>query len=188
MASDDGAVWITYNGQVYNFKQLREQLKKSGHSFSSSSDTEVVLKSYLEWGIDGFAKFTGMFALGIWDGRRNELILARDPIGIKPLYYHFSQGTLVFASELKALMAFKTLKRDIDPEAIPLFLHYQYIPTPKTIFKNTYKLTPGHYLVYNEKNLISVCLLLSNDIRNFTKVWYSWFQASKTGNIICGIC
>ena len=77
MASDDGAVWMSYNGQVYNFKRLRGQLKKKGHSFRSNSDTEVVLKSYLEWGIDGFKKFTGMFSLAIWDGRKGELILAR---------------------------------------------------------------------------------------------------------------
>lgn len=155
MASDDGAVWISYNGQIYNFKQLRGQLEKRGYSFRSISDTEVVLKSYVEWGIDSFTKFTGMFALAIWDGRRSELIVARDRIGIKPLYYYYRDGTLVFASELKALMAFEPFKRDIDPEAIPLFLHYQYIPAPRTIFKDTYKLHPGHYLIFNGRDLIS---------------------------------
>lgn len=155
MESEDGKVCITYSGEIYNFRQLRHILQQKHYHFKGNSDTEVILKSYLEWGIDSFSNFTGMFALAIWDGRTNELILARDPIGVKPLYYHFSQGTLVFASELKALMAFKSFKRDIDPEAIPLFLHYQYIPTPKTIFKNTYKLTPGYYMVYNGDNLIS---------------------------------
>ncbi len=155
MASDDGKVWISYNGQVYNFMQLQGQLKKRGHSFRSNSDTEVVLKSYVEWGVDCFRKFFGMFAIAIWDGRRGELILGRDRIGIKPLYYHFRDGTLVFASELKALMAFESFKRDIDPEAIPLFLHYQYIPAPRTIFKDTFKLQPGHYLRFNGRDLIS---------------------------------
>jgi len=155
MASHNGRVWISYNGQVYNFKQLRGQLKKRGHSFTSNSDTEVVLKSYLEWGIHGFIKFEGMFALAIWDGRSGELILARDRIGIKPLYYSYRDGTLMFASELKALMAFERFVRDIDPEAIPLFLHYQYIPAPRTIFKDTYKLHPGRYLIFNGRDLIS---------------------------------
>lgn len=155
MGSDDGTVWIVYSGEVYNFKVLRQKLEEKGHSFKSNSDTEVVLKSYLEWGKDCFSNFIGMFAFAIWDGRKGELVLARDRFGIKPLYYHFSRGNFLFASELKALMAFKSFKRDIDLEAIPLFLHYQYIPTPKTIFKDTYKLTPGHYLIYNGKNLIS---------------------------------
>jgi asparagine synthase (glutamine-hydrolysing) len=155
MRSDDETVWIVYSGEVYNFKRLRQKLEEKGHSFKSNSDTEVVLKSYLEWGKDCFSKFIGMFAFAIWDGRKGELVLARDRLGIKPLYYHFSQGNFLFASELKALMAFKSFKRDIDLEAIPLFLHYQYIPTPKTIFKDTYKMTPGHYLIYNGINLTS---------------------------------
>jgi len=153
MASDDMKVWISYNGQVYNFRELRRNLADKGHSFRSDSDTEVVLKSYLEWGIGGFKKFFGMFALAIWDGRTGELILARDQIGIKPLYYSYSGGNLIFASELKALMAFKSFTRDIDPEAIPLFLHYQYVPAPRTIFKNTYKLAPGHCLRFNGREL-----------------------------------
>ena len=155
MGSDDGTVWIVYSGETYNFKKLRKKLEEKGHFFKSNSDTEVVLKSYLEWGKDCFSGFIGMFAFAIWDGRKRELILARDRLGIKPLYYYFSEGNLLFASELKAIMAFKPFKRDIDPETIPLFLHYQYIPTPKTIFKNTYKLTPGHYLVYNGDDTIS---------------------------------
>jgi asparagine synthase (glutamine-hydrolysing) len=155
MASEDGLVCISYNGQVYNFKHLRGRLVKEGHSFRSNSDTEVVLKSYLEWGIDAFTKFFGMFAFAIWDGRTGELILARDQIGIKPLYYTYSDGTLLFASELKALMAFDTFRREIDPEAIPLFLHYQYIPAPRTIFKNTYKLEPGQCVRFNGRDLAS---------------------------------
>jgi asparagine synthase (glutamine-hydrolysing) len=153
MASGDIRLWISYNGQVYNFKELRGHLEKKGHSFTSNSDTEVVLKAYLEWGIDCFKKFLGMFALAIWDGRSGELLLARDPIGIKPLYYSYSGGNLIFASELKAIMAFKSFRRDIDPEAITLFLHYQYIPAPRTIFKDTYKLEPGHWLRFNGRSL-----------------------------------
>lgn len=171
MESDDGTVWISYSGEVYNFKELRHQLEQVGYHFKSNSDTEVVLKSYLEWGVDCFSRFFGMFALAIWDDRKNELILARDRLGIKPLYYYLSKGNLLFASELKALMAFKSFKRDIDLEAIPLFLHYQYIPTPRTIFKDTYKLTPGHYLVYNGKNLISKTFSELPEMINHSGSW-----------------
>jgi len=151
MTSDD--VSIIYNGEIYNFKKIRKTLEEYGHKFKSKTDTEVVLKSYLQWGIDCLKKFIGMFAFAIWDGRKKRLLLARDRIGIKPLYYHFSNGTFLFASELKAFMAFSIFNKDIDPDSIPLFLHYQYIPAPGTIFKNTFKLLPGHFLIY-ENNTI----------------------------------
>jgi len=151
MTSND--VSIIYNGEIYNFKEIRKTLEEYGHKFKSNTDTEVVLKSYLQWGVDCLKKFIGMFAFAIWDGRINRLFLARDRIGIKPLYYHFSNGTFLFASELKAFMAFSIFNKDIDPDSIPLFLHYQYIPAPGTIFKNTFKLLPGHFLIY-ENNTI----------------------------------
>jgi len=151
MQSDD--VSIIYNGEIYNFKDIRKTLEGYGHKFNSSTDTEVVLKSYLQWGIDCLEKFIGMFAFAIWDGRKRRLFLARDRIGIKPLYYHFSEGIFLFASELKAFMAFSIFNKDIDPDSIPLFLHYQYIPAPRTVFKNTFKLLPGHFLTY-ENNTI----------------------------------
>ncbi|MCK4417454.1 MAG: asparagine synthase (glutamine-hydrolyzing), partial [Candidatus Latescibacteria bacterium] len=155
MASDDGRVQIAYNGEVYNFEEIRVILEGYGHHFKSDSDTEVILKAYLQWGIDCLKRFVGMFAIALWDSRKQCLFLARDRLGIKPLYYHFSRGTLLFASELKALMAFKSFERDIDPESIPLFLHYQYVPAPRTIFRNTYKLLPGHHLIYNGNDLSS---------------------------------
>ncbi|MBW2739766.1 MAG: asparagine synthase (glutamine-hydrolyzing), partial [Deltaproteobacteria bacterium] len=151
MTSDD--VSIVYNGEIYNFKNIRKTLEEYGHKFKSNTDTEVVLKSYLQWGVDCLEKFIGMFAFAIWDGRKRRLFLARDRIGIKPLYYHFSEGTFLFASELKAFMAFGMFNKDIDPDSIPLFLHYLYIPAPRTIFKNTFKLLPGHSLTY-ENNTI----------------------------------
>jgi asparagine synthase (glutamine-hydrolysing) len=153
MASYNERAWITYNGEIYNFMDLRRQLEQKGHRFKSDSDTEVALNSYLEWGLDCFPRFFGMFALAIWDDQKSELILARDRIGIKPLYYHYKDGNLVFASELKALLAFRHFRRDIDREAIPLFLHYQYIPGPRSIFSDTFKLSPGHYLVYNGEDI-----------------------------------
>jgi asparagine synthase (glutamine-hydrolysing) len=151
MPSDDGAVYITYNGEIYNFRKIAEMLGDCGHQFKSATDTEVVLKAYLQWGPDCLEKFIGMFAFGIWDSRNQTLFVARDRLGIKPLYFHLSedQRTLIFASELKAIMAFDRFNKELNPDAIPLLLHYQYIPAPRTIFKNTYKLLPGHFLVYN---------------------------------------
>ncbi|MBC8462646.1 MAG: asparagine synthase (glutamine-hydrolyzing) [Deltaproteobacteria bacterium] len=155
MSTKDGKVQIVHNGEIYNFKEIRSTLEGYGHNFHSNTDTEVVLKSYLQWGIDCLRRFIGMFAFVLWDGRNRSLFLARDRLGIKPLYYCFHEKTLLFASELKAMMAFKVFQRNIDQDAIPLFLHYQYIPAPRTIFKNTYKLLPGHYMIYDNRDLNS---------------------------------
>ena len=149
MGTEDGRVWITYNGEVYNFKEIRKTLIGLGHTFKSRSDTEVVLKAYLQWGPEAFRKFVGMFALAIWDGINSVLVLARDRIGIKPLYYHLRNGTLLFSSELKSMMAFKGFKKDLDLDAITMFLHYQYVPAPRTIFRHTYKLLPGHWAIFD---------------------------------------
>ena len=153
MSSDDGSVHIVYNGEVYNFREIRVSLEAQGHVFRSETDTEVILKAYLQWGIECLEKFVGMFSLAIWDSQKHLLYLARDRLGIKPLFYYFRDGNLLFASELKALMALRSFHRDIDPDSIPLFLHYQYVPAPKTIFRDTYKLLPGHYLVFNGRDL-----------------------------------
>jgi len=155
MSSVDGRVQIAHNGEVYNFKEIRHTLEGCGHNFHSATDTEVILKAYLQWGIDCVKRFVGMFALALWDGHKRCLFLARDRLGIKPLYYHFSRGNLLFASELKALMAFKDFDRSIEPDAVPLFLHYQYIPSPRTIFRDTYKLLPGYYMVFDGLKLAS---------------------------------
>jgi asparagine synthase (glutamine-hydrolysing) len=153
MKSEDGRVSIVYSGEVYNFKDIRKTLHRHGYKFNTRTDTEVILNAYLEWGIDCLERFIGMFALAIWDSRKDLLFLARDRLGIKPLYYYYNSGTFLFASELKALMAFRTFRRDLDQGSIPLFLHYQYIPSPRTVFKNTYKLLPGHYIILHGDNL-----------------------------------
>jgi asparagine synthase (glutamine-hydrolysing) len=157
MKSDDGTVYICYNGEIYNFRKIRKILEDCGHRFKSATDTEVVLKAYLQWGTECLEKFVGMFAFAIWDSRNQALFMARDRLGIKPLYYYFneSEGIFIFSSELKALMVFGNFVKDINPDAISLFLHYQYIPAPGTIFKNTYKLLPGHFLIYDGNNVQS---------------------------------
>lgn len=153
MESDDGGTLIVFNGEVFNFLEVGNDLEALGHVFRSSSDTEVVLKAYQQWGSKCLDRFVGMFAIAIWEKNKERLFLARDRLGIKPLYYYHCSDMFVFASELKALMAFKDFPRDIDAEALPLFLHYQYIPAPGTVFRNTCKLLPGHYLLLEKKQL-----------------------------------
>jgi asparagine synthase (glutamine-hydrolysing) len=145
MASEDGRVRIVYNGEVYNFKEIRKTLKGLGHVFRTNTDTEVLLSAYRQWGMDCLKRFNGMFAFALWDETKESLFLARDRLGIKPLYYYYTLETLLFASELKALMGLPMFPRDLDHDALPLFLHYQYIPAPRTVFKNTFKLLPGHF-------------------------------------------
>jgi asparagine synthase (glutamine-hydrolysing) len=170
MSTGDGKLLISYNGEIYNFKKIRSTLEELGHKFTSATDTEVVLKAYLQWGTDCLEKFIGMFAFAIWDGHHQTLFLARDRLGIKPLYYYLnqSQRTLIFASELKAIMAFKDFAREINTDAVPLFLHYQYIPAPRTIFKNTYKLLPGHFIIYNGEKVTEQAYWTLSEKPNFS--------------------
>ncbi|MFH1742028.1 MAG: asparagine synthase (glutamine-hydrolyzing), partial [bacterium] len=153
MGTEDGSVQIVYNGEVYNYREIRRTLEEYGHRFRSDTDSEVVLYAYLQWGADSLRNFVGMFSFAVWDGRKKWLFLARDRLGIKPLYYSIRGEVFLFASELKALMAFDVYERTVDPEAIPLFLHYQYVPGPKTIFEHTFKLLPGHYLIYDGRTV-----------------------------------
>src|SRR3989304_4043784 len=156
MSNENGSIWITYNGEVYNFKEIREELSQRGYNFKSNSDTEVVIKSYEEWGIDCVHKFIGMFALGIWDKREKKLYLVRDRVGVKPLYYYQKDGLFLFGSELKVLMKHPDFNKEIDYSVLQLYLRYGYIPAPFTIFNNTYKLRPGHYLCVSNNNLKEV--------------------------------
>lgn len=149
MYSDDGSVVIVLNGEVYNFKEIREELTKLGHSFHSDSDTEVVIKAYQQFGIDAVQKFIGMFAFAIYDMKKQMLYLMRDRAGVKPLYYFHKNNSLLFASELKAIYTYPAFEKEINKEAVSLYFKYGYIRAPHTIFKNTYKLRPGHYLKIN---------------------------------------
>ncbi len=147
MYSEDKQVVIILNGEIYNFKEIRSQLENKGHRFVSNSDTEVIIKAYLEYGIDCVQKFIGMFAFVIYDMRLQKIFLCRDRAGVKPLYYYFANGCLLFASELKAFHQYPNFKKEIEPEAVSLFFSYGYIREPYSIFKNTYKLSPGHYAI-----------------------------------------
>jgi asparagine synthase (glutamine-hydrolysing) len=142
---------ITFNGEIYNYKELRQELIAKGYSFFTNSDTEVILKTYQEYGTDCIRYFDGMFAFAIWDNEKQLLFLARDRFGKKPLYYAFDdQKNFMFASEIKALFASGHLKGMVDYEAIDNYLHLLYIPSYKTVYKNIFTLRPAHYAIYQD--------------------------------------
>jgi asparagine synthase (glutamine-hydrolysing) len=147
MCNEDGTVWVVFNGEIYNFGELRRELLQRGHRFRSGSDTEVILHLYEEEGLQCVHRLAGMFAFALWDGNRERLWICRDRLGIKPLVYFWDGATLAFASEIKALLADSALPRVIDFEALGLYLSLNYIPAPWTIFKGVRKLEPGHELL-----------------------------------------
>jgi asparagine synthase (glutamine-hydrolysing) len=149
MASADGTCWVSYNGEIYNFRELRAQLQVRGHAFSTRSDTEVLLAAYREWGDACVDHFLGMFAFGLWDGPRQRLLLARDRVGVKPLYYAELDGrALVFGSEPKALLPVPGVSRALDPVALDAYLDLYYVPPPLSMFAGIRQLPPGHVLVW----------------------------------------
>lgn len=149
MSDPRGAACIVYNGEIYNFRALRKRLEASGRAFASLSDTEVVLQAYLEWGEACVERFNGMFAFCIYDRRTGTLFLARDRTGIKPLYYYRKGPDFAFASELKALVAYRGFDKRVDPASVWEYLSFQYVPAPRSIFQDTYKLEPGCALRYS---------------------------------------
>lgn len=156
---------IIYNGEVYNFRNIRQELILEGYSFDSDSDTEVILKSYHFWGMHCIDKFRGMFAFAIYNSKQQEIVVFRDRVGVKPLYYSLTDDTLMFSSELKPLLNHSRFNKDIDFEAVSSYLQFGYIHAPKTIFKNVQKLLPGHYLKYDivSKELVKECYWNIND-------------------------
>lgn len=143
MLSAEGDV-LVFNGEIYNFQEIRSDLEKLGHSFSTCSDTEVLLRAYRQWGADCLQRLRGMFAFALWDGVRRELFIARDRVGIKPLYYAEHRGVFYFASEAKALLEIPDFPRRLNREALPLFLTFRYTPGEQTLFEGINKLLPGH--------------------------------------------
>ncbi|MCK5706100.1 MAG: asparagine synthase (glutamine-hydrolyzing) [Candidatus Aureabacteria bacterium] len=153
MCSDDGSRWIVYNGEIYNFPEIKKELIDKGYSFKSNTDTEVVLKSYEEYGPKCLQKFNGMFGFAIWDSRKKELFLARDRIGIKPLYYYFKNGKLIFGSEIKCILESDCVNREVDPQSLYHYLGYEFVPAPRTMFKDIYKLRQGHFAIFKNNDL-----------------------------------
>ncbi len=147
MCNEDGSLWITYNGEIYNHQKLRESLEAKGHLYKSRTDTETILHLYEEKGINCVYDLEGMFAFAIWDSRKRHLFLARDRIGKKPLYYAVQNGNLVFASEIKAILKLPQVKRDVDTMALYHYLTLFVTPSPMTLFKGINKLPPGYLMV-----------------------------------------
>jgi asparagine synthase (glutamine-hydrolysing) len=149
LSNEDGSIWIAYNGEAYNFAEVRDELIGRGHAFKTKSDTETIVHAYEEWGVDFIHRFRGMFAFALWDKRAETLLLYRDRVGVKPLYYTLTPGgTLVFGSELKTILVHPSVERELEPQALDLFLTLEYVPAPFSIFKGIFKLPAGHYLEF----------------------------------------
>lgn len=151
LSNEDGTIWVAFNGEIYNFKELKGGLGDR-HIFKSRTDTEVIVHLYEELGVEAFSKMQGMFAIAIYDSKKGHLILARDRMGKKPLYWGIYGGTFLFGSELKALMEHPSFGKEIDMESLAKYLQFEYVPTPHSIFKDTWKLEPGTYLIWDGKS------------------------------------
>jgi asparagine synthase (glutamine-hydrolysing) len=147
LANEDETVWVVFNGEIYNFVDLIPELTRLGHRFRTRSDTEVIVHAWEQWGEACVERFRGMFAFALWDRKREVFFIARDRLGVKPLYYAVSDdGWLVFGSELKTIAAWPGFRREIDDEAVEDYFGYGYVPEPRTIYKTALKLPPGHTL------------------------------------------
>lgn len=150
MSDAEETVWVIFNGEIYNFKELRADLEQRGHRFRTRSDTEVIIHGYKEWGTEVFNRLNGMFGLAIWDVKKKRLVVARDAMGIKPIYYRIENGQLTFGSEIRAVLAAEDSKPGVDPVALNLFLRFRYTPSPLTIFEGIRKLAPGTMLIVED--------------------------------------
>ncbi|MBL4715702.1 MAG: asparagine synthase (glutamine-hydrolyzing) [Bacteroidetes bacterium] len=154
MYSDDRNLVLVHNGEIYNYIELREELKTLGYKFKTDSDTEVIIKSYEEWGIECQVKFNGMWAFALWNERKQELFLSIDRIGEKPLYYAIHENSLIFGSEIKALLSYG-VQKETNIEVLDIYLALSYVPAPYTFYKNINKLSPGHYTLIGNNDIIT---------------------------------
>lgn len=194
---------ITFNGEVYNYAEIKKELEAKGHQFHSHSDTEVILHSYSEWGSAALQRFIGMFAFVIYDEARQKLFACRDRAGVKPFFYYWKDGLLLFGSELKALMQHPGFVKEIDTNAAGAYMQFGYVPTPHCIFKNTNKLKPGHYLemdvasralhtrqywnVYDAYNKPTLKIDLPDAIKETEKLLTSAFQYRMVSDVPVGV-
>jgi asparagine synthase (glutamine-hydrolysing) len=146
MANEDESIWITYNGEIYNFRELKNELEARGRKFKTHSDTEVVLRTYEEFGTDAFAKLNGIFAFAIYDKRNKKVVIVRDPFGVKPLYYFENSAKVLFGSEIRSIHADPSVERAVDANALNEFITFRYNPSPNTLFAGVRKLAPGHFV------------------------------------------
>ena len=156
MTSADGRLVITFNGEIYNYRELRKELESLGHRFYTSSDTETIVHAYEQWGEECIHRFRGMFAFAIWDAPRQRLFAARDRLGQKPLFYAQRRDELVFASEIKALLGFDPALAELDPQALDEYLALRVITPPRTMFRQIRKLPPAHSLTFDREGGLRV--------------------------------
>jgi asparagine synthase (glutamine-hydrolysing) len=164
ISNEDGTIWIVFNGEIYNYRELRRTLESKGHAFRTQTDTEVIVHLYEEFGEACLTKLRGMFAFAVWDERRQTLLLARDRVGIKPLYYSLTKKSIVFGSEIKAILADPEVKAEVVPEMIDRFLTFFYVPGEETLFRNIHKLAPG------------CCLTVKNGTATTRQYWDLQFE------------
>lgn len=150
ISNEDRSIWVVFNGEIYNYRELRQELEQRNHQFSTSSDTEVLVHLYEDFGDECVSRLRGMFAFALWDDRRQRLLLARDRLGIKPLYYREHDGTLAFASEMKALLAVDGVDRTLNLEAVSAFFTFMYVPGPTTIYEGIHEVPPAHLGVWSD--------------------------------------
>ena len=153
MRTEDGRLVITFNGEIYNYRELREELKGRGHSFRTRSDTEVLLHGYSEYGVKILDRLRGMFAFVIWDTRKKELFGARDMFGIKPFYYAQAEGSFIYGSEIKSILEYPGYEREVNLEALEQYMSFQYSVLPETFFKGIFRLPAGHYMIWKDGKL-----------------------------------
>lgn len=168
MSDKEGKVWIVFNGEIYNYQDIRERLQIKGYRFSSNTDTEVIIAAYMEYGHKCLNLFNGMFSFAIWDTRKKELFLARDRMGIKPLYYFYDGSRLIFSSEIKAILK-HNITRTINTDALNSFFTYRFIPSHKTVLEGIEKIQPGYYAVYKDGDF---------DIRKYWDI--TWKKSKET--------
>ena len=147
LSNEDGTIWVVFNGEIYNFADVRSELQRQGHTFRTRTDTETIVHAYEQWGESAIDRFRGMFAFAVWDERRRRLLLARDRLGVKPLYYSVTPSGITFGSEIKALLEDREVDRTWSGEALDAYLTLSYVPEPHTIYRHIAKLPAGHFLV-----------------------------------------
>jgi asparagine synthase (glutamine-hydrolysing) len=166
LSNEDGSVWIVFNGEIYNYQEHKKQLESKGHRFRTRSDTETIVHLYEEYGPECVQRLNGIFAFAIWDANRETLFLARDHLGIKPLYYYVDGGKFLFASEIKALLEHPGVRRQINESILEEFLFFRYVAGEDTFFKNIHALLPGHYLLWKDGR-ISIKEFWSLSVQNY---------------------
>jgi asparagine synthase (glutamine-hydrolysing) len=171
ICNENGSIWVVQNGEIYNHVALRRELEECGHRFRTShADTEVLVHAWEEWGESFAEHLEGMFAIAVWDARAQQLVLARDRIGIKPLYFCWQDGRLIFASEIKAILEHPAAERGIDPQSVYDYLGWEFVPGPATMYRDIKKLMPGHMLVWHNESI---------SVRQWWDITYEPVEASK---------